>query len=177
MWQWLMLGIVPVEGEHGLAEALRRGEPATQFIKEHVEGWHVALIAEYFAFFAMVTSFLGIGLGLNDFLSDGLKIEEKGRGKLIIALMIALPTLFFATQFERVFYLALDATGGYGDAILNGIIPILLIWIGRYRLGYGGVTTSAIQKKFFLLLFFMFYASVLLLKISMDFGIVTMLSY
>lgn len=173
VWQWLILGIVPVDGEYGLAEALRRGEPATQFIAEHVNGYHIALIAEYFAFFAIITSFFGIGLGLFDFLSDGLKIQEKGWGKVFLSLLIALPTLFFATQFERVFYLALDATGGYGDAILNGLIPVLLIWVGRYHLGMGGKTMTALEKKPFLAIVFIFFLFVLLFKFSIDSGIIS----
>lgn len=172
IWQWLILGIVPVEGDNGLAEALRRGEPATQFIGEHVEGYHVALIAEYFAFFAVITSFFGIGLGLFDFLSDGLKIQEKGVGKVFLSLLIAIPTLFFATQFKRVFYLALDATGGYGDAVLNGMIPILLIWVGRYHLGMGGQKISILEKKTFLIILFSFFLFVLIFKFCIDSGII-----
>ncbi len=34
-------------------------------------------IADFFCFFAIVTSFLGIALGLFDFLADGLKIPRK----------------------------------------------------------------------------------------------------
>lgn len=173
IWQWLILGIVPVEGDNGLAEALRRGEPATQFISEHVEGYHIGLIAEYFAFFAIITSFFGIGLGLFDFLSDGLKIKEKGAGKVFLSLLIAVPTLFFATQFERIFYLALDATGGYGDAILNGLIPVLLIWVGRYHLGMGGKTISLLEKKPLLTVVFIFFLFVLLFKFCIDSGIIS----
>lgn len=172
VWLWLILGIVPVEGENGLLEAHRLGEPATQFISEHVKGYHVAVIAEYFAFFAIITSFFGIGLGLFDFLSDGLKIKEEGWGKLALSLLIAIPTLFFASQFERIFYLALDATGGYGDAILNGLIPILLVWIGRYRMGYGSKNSLFYEKRRYLAFFFIFYLFVLLFKFSIDFGII-----
>lgn len=64
IWQFLMLGIVPAEGPNSLAEAFIKGEPATQFLREHVNGQWVYVIAEYFAFFAIITSFLGIALGL-----------------------------------------------------------------------------------------------------------------
>lgn len=138
IWQFLILGIVPVDGNNGLAEALRRGEPATQFLNEHVHGMWVSTIAEYFAFFAIVTSFLGIGLGLVDFLSDGLKIKNQGKGKLIIGSLIVIPTLIFATQFERVFLVAMELSGGIGDSILNGMIPVIMVWIGRYYMNYTG---------------------------------------
>lgn len=138
IWLTLMLGIIPVDGASSLAEALEKGEPATQFLTEHVDGKWICMVAEYFAFFAIVTSFLGIGLGLFDFLADGLHIKKKGMGNLALGLLVGVPTLFFAVYFERIFLLALDTTGGFGDSILNGIIPVMLVWIGRYKLGYSG---------------------------------------
>lgn len=136
IWQWLMLGIVPVHGEQGLASALIAGEPATQFLREHVSSAWMAVVAEFFAFFAIVTSFLGIALGLFDFLADGLKIKKEGKGKLLLGSLIIIPTFIFAVYFERIFLIALDTSGGFGDSILNGIIPVLMVWIGRYSMGY-----------------------------------------
>lgn len=136
IWQWLMLGIVPVHGEHGLASALIAGEPATQFLREHVSSDWMAAVAEFFAFFAIVTSFLGIALGLFDFLADGLKVKKEGKGKLLLGSLIIIPTFIFAVYFERIFLIALDTSGGFGDSILNGIIPVLMVWIGRYSMGY-----------------------------------------
>lgn len=135
VWLALILGIVPVSG---LTVALQQGKPATLFLREHVEGLYVAQIAEFFAFFAIVTSFLGMALGLFDFLADGLKIPKKGWGNLLLGLLIVVPTLFFALWFERIFLLALDSSGGFGDTILNGMIPVLMVWIGRYHLNYQG---------------------------------------
>lgn len=132
IWQFLVLGIVPVDGPNSLIKALEVGEPITQFLRQHVQSHWVSVIAEYFAFFALVTSFLGIALGLFDFLSDGLKIRNEGVGKVVLSLLIIIPTFIFAAYFERVFLLALDTSGGFGDSILNGIMPVLMVWVGRY---------------------------------------------
>lgn len=156
IWQVLILGIVPVEGPHGLQEALRLGEPPTQFLREHVDGKWVYEIAEFFAFFAVVTSFLGIGLGLVDFLSDGLKVEKKGLGKLFLGALIIIPTLIFATQFERIFLVALELSGGIGDAILNGMIPVLMVWVGRYHLGLTGTFQIGGGRKLLVFTFALF---------------------
>lgn len=138
LWQWIILGIVPVDGPNGLAAALVSGEPATQFLKDHVQGVWIAKVAEFFAFFAIVTSFLGIALGLFDFLADGLKIKKEGWGKVTLGALIIIPTIIFATQFERIFLLALGKSGGFGDSILNGIFPVLMVWVGRYKLALTG---------------------------------------
>lgn len=157
VWQWLILGIVPVEGANGLAEALSKGDqPATVFLKKHVNGAWISTVAEYFAFFAIVTSFLGMTLGLFDFLADGLKIKKERGGKIILSLLIAVPTLLLATQFERVFMTAMDASGGFGDSILNGIIPVLMVWRGRYYLKYSSdyLVPGGRPILVFLILFF-----------------------
>ncbi len=136
LWQWMVLGIVPISGPHSLIKALELGEPITQFLREHVQGNWISILAEYFAFFALVTSFLGMALGLFDFLSDGLKIKNEGTGKVFLSLLIIIPTFIFATYFERIFLLALDTSGGFGDSILNGMMPALMVWIGRYKLKF-----------------------------------------
>jgi tyrosine-specific transport protein len=133
LWEWLVLGSVIYDGDQGLAAALAQGKPATQFLGSAVGSKYIGALADFFAFFALVTSFLGIALGLFDFLSDGLKIKRKGWGNILLGLLVALPTLFFALRFENIFLKALDATGGIGDAILNGMIPALMLWIGRYH--------------------------------------------
>lgn len=136
IWQCLVLGIVPVDGPNSLIKALEAGEPITQFFRKHVQSSWVSTVAEFFAFFALITSFLGIALGLFDFLSDGLDIKKAGWGNALLAILIIIPVFIFAAYFERVFLIALDTTGGFGDSILNGIIPVLMVWIGRYHLKF-----------------------------------------
>ncbi len=136
-WLFVVLGMIPFYGEGGLGDVLRRGERVTTVFPLHTAPW-MALVAEFFAFFAIVTSFLGIGLGLFDFLADGLSVKKEGKGKILLGLLIFLPTLFFATYFERIFLIAIDTSGGYGDSILSGWIPILMVWMGRYHFGYKG---------------------------------------
>lgn len=133
IWEMLVLGTVLYDGDQGLAAALASGKPATEFFRAAVSNPWVGRLADFFAFFALITSFLGIGLGLFDFLADGLKINREKSGKWLLVCLIVIPTLFFALTLERVFLLALDVSGGIGDALLNGLMPALMLWIGRYR--------------------------------------------
>jgi tyrosine-specific transport protein len=163
LWQWIILGIVPVSGSRGLVSALEVGEPVTQFLRTHVQSGWVSFIAEYFAFFALVTSFLGMALGLFDFLSDGLKIPNVGKGKALLSLLIIIPTFVFAAYFERIFLLALDTTGGFGDSILNGIMPVLMAWVGRYVLRFPDENRIP-GGKILLVVVFLFFATALVLE-------------
>lgn len=169
IWQWMVLGIIPVQGPNSLIDALELGEPVTRFLREHVQSGWVSAFAEYFAFFALVTSFLGIALGLFDFLSDGLKIPNKGKGRILLSLLIIVPTYFFATYFERIFILALDTSGGFGDSILNGIMPVLMVWIGRYIYKFPDEHRTP-GGKFLLILVFAFFSFSLILETFIHLG-------
>ncbi len=136
VWQWLVLGIVPLDGSHGLRAAFDAGDIASDPLCYAIGAPWVSNIAEYFALFALVTSFLGMALGLFDFLADGLSIKKKGIGNLILGLLVVIPTLFFAIKYSRAFLVALNTSGGFGDAILSGIIPVLMVWKGRYKKGW-----------------------------------------
>lgn len=138
IWEFLVLGTVPRNGVDSLAQALEQGEAATDFYRQAVGNPWVSGIAAFFAFFALATSFLGLGLGLFDFLSDGLKIKKKGMGKFILGTLIIVPSLTFALVYERAFLVALDTSGGFGDTILNGIMPALMVWMGRYYYKHKG---------------------------------------
>lgn len=162
LWQWLVLGIVPIQGPNSLVKALEMGEPVTQFLRVHMKSNLVSTIAEYFAFFALVTSFLGIALGLFDFLSDGLKIKKAGWGNIKLAVLIVIPVFVFSAYFERIFLIALDTTGGFGDSILNGIIPVLMVWIGRYHLKFPDENRVPGGKPLLVIVFVFFCASLIL---------------
>lgn len=141
IWQWLIMGIVPAEGPGGLEEALARGDNAVNPLKNFLENPSVYLVGRYFAFFALATSFLGVSVGLLDFLADGFKIEKNGYGRFIICLMIFIPTLLIAVSFPHIFLNALEYAGGFGCALLLGLLPILMVWSGRYYLGYQSETS------------------------------------
>lgn len=133
IWQGLILGIVPYEGEGGLAATLQQGQNAVYPLKNFIGNPQIYLIGQYFAFFALLTSFFGVTLGLLDFLSDSLKIKKTPKGKFLLCLLLFLPPLSIGLIYPHVFLQALDYAGGYGCALLLGLLPILMIWKLRYH--------------------------------------------
>ncbi len=136
IWQGLILGIVPIEGEHGLAETLKEGHSAIQPLKYFIASPFIYLVGQYFAFFALVTSFFGVTLGLVDFLADGLKMSKTHLNKLFLCALVFLPPLFVSFLYPHLFLQALDYAGGFGCALLLGLLPILMVWSGRYYLNF-----------------------------------------
>ncbi len=133
VWLFIMFASVPYEGSHGLKEAFLCDLPATECLHYAIDNPVLSYVAQFFAFFALTTSFLGIALALFDFLADGLKISKRGLGKLVLTLLIALPSLFFGVYFKRAFITALEMSGGIGDSIISGLIPAIMVWRGRYH--------------------------------------------
>lgn len=136
IWEWLILGLVP-NSQEGFIEIVDEGSMATEVLKKAVGALWVADIAEYFAFFAILTSFLGNSLSFVDFLSDGLKIKKEGLGKCWLCLLVIVPPFLLALVYPRIFLVALNYAGAFGAMILFGILPALMVWMGRYRKGLG----------------------------------------
>lgn len=135
IWQWLILGIVPTFGPGGLQETLEAGQNAVYPLKNFIQSPSVYIIAQFFAFFALVTSFLGVTLGLVDFLADGLNTPKTPFNKVWLCALVFIPPLIIALLYPHVFLKALDYAGGYGCALLLGLMPILMVWAGRYFQG------------------------------------------
>lgn len=135
IWQGLILGIVPVHGPGGLLDTLEQGENAVYPLKNFLQSPNVYVIGQFLAFFALVTSFLGVTLGLLDFLADGLDVKKTPIGKILLCGLIIVPPLLFSWIHPGVFLMALDYAGGFGCALLLGLLPILMVWSGRYNMG------------------------------------------
>lgn len=132
IWEYLILGLIPLEGEGGFRATLDQGNMVTHALKTAIGSSWVLDFAHYFAFFAIVTSFVAVALSFVDFLSDGLHIPKKAFGKIVLCALALLPPFFFAFAYPKIFILALNYAGGFGAVILFGILPALMAWSGRY---------------------------------------------
>ncbi|MCH9626951.1 MAG: Tyrosine-specific transport protein [Chlamydiales bacterium] len=155
IWEGLILGVVPLAG---LEEALSQGNSAVYPLKKIVAFPWLYRVGEFFAFFAIITSFLGVTLGLLDFLADGLKVKKTPSGRLLLSILIFGPPLAFAMINPCLFLNALHYAGGLGCALLLGLLPIVMVWRGRYQLKFkseyalfGGRITLTLLILFILL--------------------------
>ena len=134
IWEFLILGIIPFEGEHGLKGALDMQHSAIPLLKHALNNDYIYLVGLSFAFCSLVSSFLGVSLGVRDFLADGLKIEKSSlSGRLSLIALIFLPPLIIALLKPHIFLTSLNLGGGIGCALLLGLLPILMVWSLRYK--------------------------------------------
>lgn len=101
-----------------------------QAVRQVVASTHVELAVHLFADLALATSFLGVSLGLFDYLSDMFQRSRKVGGRLQSGLITFLPPLAFALFYPQGFVMALGYAG-VALAILALIIPALLVWKSR----------------------------------------------
>lgn len=160
IWEVLILGIVPLEGSHGLLEAKKLGLTAVTPLKYHLQAGFLSSVGQAFAFFAISTSFLGVTLGLIDFLADGLQMSRERTSRKALALWTFLPPTIIALTHPGIFIQALILAGGIGCALLLGVLPICMVWISRYKKSSFALSTPQLfggkKMLLFLLLFVLF---------------------
>jgi len=132
IWEFLILGIVPATGPNSLEEAASQGWNAVMPLRVWLDNPFVFKIAKAFAFFTMTTSYIGLSIAYFDFLADGLKIKKKGWRKIILCLAVFVPPTFIGITYPDIFITALGYAGGFSCAILFGLFPPVMVWIGRY---------------------------------------------
>lgn len=143
-WLALVLGVVPIAT---LGQVWQQGDVVTDALARAVQAPWLGFVAQFFTFFAVITSVLGVALGLCDFLIDGLKLKRTWDGRLIAIFLTFLPPLIFVFTYKRAFYLALDHAGAL-VAILLGMLPAAMAWKIKtpkfYSTPLGRVLLSAI---------------------------------
>ena len=107
-------------GLNGLLQALR----------EVVASPHVELAVHLFADLALATSFLGVALGLFDYLADLFQRRNSVAGRMQTGVVTFLPPLAFALFYPRGFVMALGYAG-VALAVLALLIPSMLAWRSR----------------------------------------------
>lgn len=133
IWECIVFGIIPLHGTGGLIAILQSGDAITgltqSLVSSLTNSW-VGTATQFFAFFALASSFLGVAFGLFDLIADGLNIKRNHKGRITASVATFIPPLIFAMAYPKGFILALGF-GGVFVAILHGIIPILMVIRGR----------------------------------------------
>ena len=168
IWEVLILGIVPLDGLYGLIHAKKEGWTAVQPLKYFLKTSWVVTVGEFFAFCALTTSFLGVTLGLVDFLADSLQIKKEGIKKLFLCLLVYVPSTLIACTCPNIFLIALGYAGGIGCVLLLGLLPICMVWVGRYRKHYTRQATELRGGKIMLSLLLLFIVLELVIEIVQE---------
>ena len=123
IWQWLVLGSIPLAA---LIKVRSQGLPVTYALQSITGGGSIYVLGQVFAFFALTTSFLGVGFSFVDFIQDGFREGKVNVRREVCSLLTLIPPFICVLLEPSVFEMALGIAGGFGESLLNGLIPIIL---------------------------------------------------
>lgn len=133
LWELIILFLIPTWGDYGLVSMMHSnanpGDAMAAAISLHGKHLHICVVL--FIFFALTSSFIGVGLGIFDFFSDGLRIHKTKYGRLILTLLTFGPPIIYTMLLPEGFLAALSYAGVFA-AILLIIYPVLMAWHARY---------------------------------------------
>jgi len=113
----------------------------------------LAIMLQFFANFAVATSFLGVALGLFDFLSDLLKIDNSNIGRSKTALITFLPPIIGGVLFPNGFIYAIGYAG-FGAAIFALFTPVALTVQARKKMAITGFVVKGGKLRMLTVLIF-----------------------
>ena len=132
-WQGVTLGVVSQEqllSDTSLSALLVS-------LSQTVHQSNLSVIVGVFADLALLTSFIGVSLGLFEFMGDSLSNKLGGAKRVKTAVITFLPPLGFALFYPQGFIMAL----GYA-AIALSVLAILLPTVMVYKVRYTGFTVA-----------------------------------
>jgi len=150
-WQLATLGAIDSGVFHTLLADHAGLNGLLQAVREVVATPQVELAVHLFADLALATSFLGVSLGLFDYLGDVFQRSRNASGRAQTGLMTFVPPLIFALFYPQGFVMALGYAG-VALAILALIVPSLLVWKSRQNHAASGYRVAG-GKPLLLLVF------------------------
>lgn len=131
IWDAAIQGTIAAHTLTNMATAGNTTEDLTQSLSSIVNSVWISSFAHLFASICMFTSFIGVSLGLSDFLADGMQVKKKDSKKLVYGVTF-IPPLLITLFYPKIFVTALSYAG-ICCLILLMLLPALMSWYGRYK--------------------------------------------
>ena len=132
LWLVATLGLIPLYGRYGFV-TIHQHDALTSLltgIMQLSSSHWVKVSINLFGNIAMITSFLGVTLGLFDFLQDVCHRDQGWSGRLQTALLTYIPPLAFSFIYPQGFYFGLSLAAIF-VSILEVILPVWMVYYLR----------------------------------------------
>lgn len=129
-WNTVMLGVLSREGADGLVSISQMQYPLgglIQGLEHRVGGGWFAAFFSLFTAICVLTAFLGVSLGLFDFVADGLSLRKKGYQGMATYGLTFLPPLLVVLVYPGLYLSALEYAGRC-CVILLLLLPVMMAW-------------------------------------------------
>ncbi|GGI91858.1 amino acid permease [Legionella impletisoli] len=132
-WDAVIMGTLPSQGDHSLASLMQDPHATStlaRMLSLQVDNSLISSMFNFFTSICMLTAFLGVSLCLLSFLSDGLKLAQKGKEGFGLFLLTFLPPLLIVIYYPGAYIHALNYAG-FLCVILLLLLPALMSYCGR----------------------------------------------
>lgn len=132
LWQLAIQGNLP---RAEFAPVIEKGGDVSALLAAlhaYIETDYIAVILNFFAYMAIASSFLGVTLGLFDYIADLFKFDDSFAGRTKTMLVTFLPPLLLSLQFPYGFVIAIGYAG-LAATIWAAIVPALLARASRKK--------------------------------------------
>ena len=171
-WIAIIMGVIDKNGAYGLIALMSSHHATSGLIDALSEAIHSHLITGFFSLFSsicMVTAFLGVSLGLFDFLADGLALKKEGaQGKITLALTF-IPPLIIVLINPGIYLKALNYAG-IACVILLLLLPTIMAWKGRFKDGQTDSTVIVFGGRYTLVFTGLIGSILLMMALSQAIG-------
>jgi tyrosine-specific transport protein len=148
IWDAVIQGTMDAHTLTAMATSGNTTEDLTQGLSTIVRSAWISTFAHLFASICMFTSFIGVALGLSDFLADGMQVK-KGESKKLVYGVTFVPPLLITLFYPKIFVTALSYAG-ICCLILLMLLPALMSWYGRYKKELNNMTVHVWGGKILL---------------------------
>lgn len=132
LWQLAIQGNLP---RAEFAPVIEKGGDVSALLEalhRYIETDYIAVILNFFAYMAIASSFLGVTLGLFDYIADLLNFDDSLGGRTKTTLITFLPPLLLSLEFPYGFVIAIGYAG-LAATIWAAIVPALLARAARKK--------------------------------------------
>lgn len=140
LWQLAIQGNLP---RTEFAPVIAKGGDIAALLNalsQYIQTDYIALILKFFAYMAIASSFLGVTLGLFDYLADLFKFDDSPLGRAKTTLITFAPPLVLSLLFPYGFVLAIGYAG-LAATVWAAIVPALLAKASRKKFGSNNYRT------------------------------------
>ncbi|STO54848.1 tryptophan-specific transport protein [Canicola haemoglobinophilus] len=136
-------------------------------LSKYLQTDYIATALRFFAYMAIASSFLGVTLGLFDYIADLFKFDDSTTGRTKTALITFLPPLLLSLQFPYGFVLAIGYAG-LAATIWAVIVPALLAKASRAK--FKNSSFTAYGGNFMIYFIILFGLLNIFAQLAMQFG-------
>lgn len=156
IWEFIILGIDSANVLGEISEFRYQGITSVNAISKNPKLAFLLPIGEAFAFLMPAASFATFSLSFRDFLADGMQLENKEKKKALLCFFLFFIPLILALIYPNLLLIALRYAGGINSAVIFGLMPVLMAWIGRYNKRYTSVPPQVAGGKTILIILMAF---------------------